>query len=355
MGRLTALQLLGLMKIPLPPEPAIATLNRRTWLAGSGGLFLSAAAGCRAAAQSGLEIITDGLLLPEGPVPLNDGDVLVMEVLRGCIRRVRPNGQSLIVAETGGGPNGGAIGPDGRLYVCNNGGVIATPDTDGVLRTQGLSIPGGVGRIDRINLANGRVETVLTEIQGQPLRAPNDLVFDSSGGFWFTDMGKAHPTVQERGAVIYVAPDGQAVRIVAGLNGCNGIGLSPREDILYVSETFSGEVLAFDLAGPGQVRPAPGTAHGGRSIGRAGPGVHIDSLKVDGEGKVLVSSIGPGGFLTFAPTGEPPQFKALPDPLVTSLAFGGPDLRTVYATLAWTGRLARMHWPVAGKPPAFSA
>lgn len=72
--------------------------------------------------QTQYRTITDGLLFPEGPIAMPDGTVLVVEIARGTLTRVSPDGRKEIVAETGGGPNGAAIGPDGRCYVCNNGG-----------------------------------------------------------------------------------------------------------------------------------------------------------------------------------------------------------------------------------------
>src|SRR3989454_8782118 len=66
--------------------------------------------------------ITSGLQFPEGPIALADGSVLVVEIKRGTLTRVAPDGKQTIVATTGGGPNGAAIGPDGLVYVCNNGG-----------------------------------------------------------------------------------------------------------------------------------------------------------------------------------------------------------------------------------------
>src|SRR5260221_8728160 len=71
--------------------------------------------------------VTSGLQFPEGPVAMNDGSVLVVEITRGTLTRVRPNGAKEVVAETGGGPNGAAIGPDGKVYICNNGGARIVP------------------------------------------------------------------------------------------------------------------------------------------------------------------------------------------------------------------------------------
>jgi len=61
--------------------------------------------------------ITSGLEFPEGSIAMDGGSVLVVEIKRGTLTRVRPNGSKEVVAETGGGPNGAAIGPDGMVYI----------------------------------------------------------------------------------------------------------------------------------------------------------------------------------------------------------------------------------------------
>ncbi|MCE4263792.1 SMP-30/gluconolactonase/LRE family protein, partial [Rhodococcus globerulus] len=71
-------------------------------------------------------VVTTGLKFPEGPVALPNGDALVVEIHRGTLTRVTPDGTNTVVAEVGGGPNGTAIGPDGRAYIANCGGMIAT-------------------------------------------------------------------------------------------------------------------------------------------------------------------------------------------------------------------------------------
>src|SRR3546814_15174021 len=73
-------------------------------------------------AMSQLSTIATSLRFPEGPVAMPDGSVIVVEIAAGRITRVRPDGTKETVAEHGGGPNGLAIGPDGKLYCCNNGG-----------------------------------------------------------------------------------------------------------------------------------------------------------------------------------------------------------------------------------------
>jgi gluconolactonase len=61
------------------------------------------------------KIVATGLMFPEGPVVCADGSVLLVEIERKTVSRVRPDGRVEVVAEPGGGPNGLAFGPDGAL------------------------------------------------------------------------------------------------------------------------------------------------------------------------------------------------------------------------------------------------
>ncbi len=72
--------------------------------------------------MSNITEITTGLRFPEGPIAMPDGSIILVEIERQTLSRVSPNGEVRVVAEMRGGPNGAAIGPDGRCYVCNNGG-----------------------------------------------------------------------------------------------------------------------------------------------------------------------------------------------------------------------------------------
>ena len=135
--------------------------------------------------------IASGLEFPEGPVAMADGSVVVVEIKGGRITRVSADGEKSVVAETGGGPNGAAIGPDGKLYVANNGASFHYIEMEGMLIPEQPPAPGQYegGRIERVDLDSGAVEAIYSECDGRPLRSPNDLVFDAQGGFYFTDHG----------------------------------------------------------------------------------------------------------------------------------------------------------------------
>ena len=147
-------------------------------------------------------VMATGLKFPEGPIAMEDGSVLVVEIQGGTLTRVLPNGELQVVAEVGGGPNGAAIGPDGHCYICNNGG-FSWNVTDGFARPTGTPADYKGGSIQRVDLSTGAVETLYTECDGEPIRGPNDIVFDAEGGFWFTDWGKKYEDRYMNGAVFY--------------------------------------------------------------------------------------------------------------------------------------------------------
>ncbi|HKM63311.1 MAG TPA: SMP-30/gluconolactonase/LRE family protein, partial [Acidisphaera sp.] len=212
-----------------------------------------------------LREIASGLRFPEGPVAMRDGSVLLVEIERGTLLRVQPDGSKHVIARLGGGPNSAAIGPDGKCYVCNNGGFKWTDDETGLRPILQADDYSG-GRIERVDLGTGAVETLYTASDQAQLRGPNDLVFDRHGGFYFTDLGKARHRDLDRGAVCYARADGSLIREVAfPMFTPNGVGLSPDGATLYVAETEPARLWAFDLAEPGEIRRQPWPSpHGGR-------------------------------------------------------------------------------------------
>ena len=157
--------------------------------------------------------VTDGLQFPEGPIALPDGDVLVVEIAAGCLTRIDTRtGRKSVVAKTGGGPNGAAIGPDGACYVCNNGGFNWHRSDKGLVFPHGNAKDYSGGRIERVDLATGKVERLYDSCDGHPLNGPNDLVFDDAGGFWFTDPGKDRGRTKDTGVLYYAKADGSLIR-----------------------------------------------------------------------------------------------------------------------------------------------
>ena len=297
--------------------------------------------------------LASGLRFPEGPVAMPDGSILLVEIERGTVTKVARDGAVSYVARPGGGPNGAALGPDGRLFICNNGGFRWTPEGDeSGLRPIGIAEDYSGGRIEALDLETGKVEVLYRECDGRLLCGPNDLVFDGEGGFYFTDLGKVRDRDQDRGAVYYARADGSMIReVVFPIFTPNGCGLSPDGGVLYVAETETARLWAFDLTGPGEIRRHPfPSPHGGRLVTGL-PGYNrFDSLAVDAEGNICVATLVNGGITVVSPDCSSVRHIPMPERWVTNICFGGPDLRTAYITLSSTGRLVSMPWERPGLP-----
>ncbi len=198
--------------------------------------------------------IASGLRFPEGPIALKDGRVIVVEMFGPRLTMISPDGSKETIAEISGGPNGAAIGPDGELYLCNNGGCFTEIDFGD------LCLPGPFdasryigGRIQKVNIDSGRVVDLYTECDGRPLRAPKDLVFDQHGGFYFTDHGirDNEARTSDITGIYYAMADGSMIREIAfPVEGPNGLG------------------FRLTVAGCIGLRPIPGEYSNGKSWNR---------------------------------------------------------------------------------------
>lgn len=276
-----------------------------------------------------MEIIAEGLKFPEGPVVMADGSVIVVETFGGCVTRCW-NGRKEVVATPGGGPNGAAIGPDGALYLCNNGGFgpgyFAGPEN--------------VGRIERIDLATGRCEWIYEACDGRKLSAPNDLMFDVEGNLWFSDFGQLEEHGKKYGGLYCCRADGSAItRIVDRASAYNGVGISPDMRSVYVADTIEARIYAverkIEAQKPRFVATVPGK-------------VSLDSFAMSAAGNICVATIGEHGAIsTVTPEGAVSSV-AMEDHLTTNIAFGGADMRDAYITWSLRGELVKMRWAEAG-------
>jgi gluconolactonase len=294
-----------------------------------------------------VRILARGLGFPEGPVAMADGSVVLTEINGGRITRVGADGSVARLGPAGGGPNGLATGPDGMLYLCDNGGSRYLP---GHFMGQGPSDDYAGGCVARVDPATGERTVLYTHCGDRRLSAPNDLVFDRQGGFWFTDLGKRYAGHRDHGGLYYALPDGSSIREVAyPILSPNGIGLSPDGRVVYVADTEMARLWAFDVEGPGVVRKAPfPSPHGGRCLGGIGDFCRFDSLAVEASGNICVATLVTGLITVFAPDGRVVREVPMPDSHPTNICFGGPDMRTAYVTLSGNGELAAVEWPAPG-------
>ncbi len=299
-----------------------------------------------------MRILAEDLWFPEGPVWLPDGSIVLVEIRRGTLTRVWPDGRKSIVANLGGGPNGAALGPDGAIYVCNNGG-FKWAEREGRFVLAGTPDDYETGRIERVDLATGKFERLYDRVGGHRLCGPNDIVFDAHGGFWFTDFGKMRDRDMDIGRVCYAKPDGSMVReVIFPILRPNGIGLSPDGNTLYVAETDTARLWAWDVTAPGVVAAATDVAvkapHGGRLIYSTHTYARFDSLAVEANGFICVATLGMGGISVCGPDASGAEFIATGDDFTTNICFGGAGMKTAWLTLSGSGRLAQMDWPRAG-------
>jgi gluconolactonase len=240
-----------------------------------------------------------------------------------------------VVGACGGGPNGAAFGPDGAVYVCNDGGLGFTTEA-GIRFPDRIAEGNDGGCLQRVDLVTGTVDVVFTHCDGERIGALNDIVFDVAGSCYFVDT--------TRGVLYYADPLGGTIRhAVRGLAFPNGMGLSPDGGRLYVSETYSGRLLVWDLEGPGELTNC-------RELYSTGGEHHWDGLAVDGAGNLCVANLQRSGVTIVSPTGTVLGAFVTPqhDPYVTNICFGGPDGDTAYICSSGRGVLYSVQWPWPG-------
>ena len=294
-----------------------------------------------------IRVITTGLRFPEGPVAMADGSVILGEIAGSAVTRIASDGSTTAIGSAGGGPNGLARGPDGALYLCNNGG---NEYAQGGFLSTGPSKDYQCGYIQRIDPRTGETRILYSQCGGHKLSAPNDIVFDRQGGFYFTDLGKRRTRDRDHGGLYYALPDGsKIVELVHPMLSPNGVGLSPDEKTVYVADTESSRLFAFDIVEPGVLRKEPFPApYTGRLVCGLPGFQRFDSLAVEASGNIAVATLITGHITVIAPNGNVVRQVKMPDVYPTNICFGGRDMKTAYITLSGIGQLAAMDWPEPG-------
>lgn len=201
------------------------------------------------------EIHVRGLGFPEGPVALEDGSIAFVDLLHAKLRAYR-DGRVREICRLPGAPNGMRRGPDGALYVANNGGIAPLS-----LEALHFAEPMISGRLQRV-AADGSVADHATELPGEPPWRPNDLVFTPAGDIVFTDpqnwevLGEADGAAAYRGGQLLLATPGGQVTRLAGMTGFpNGLAFHP-DGSLIVGITMEHRLVRFDWRGDRVAAPA---------------------------------------------------------------------------------------------------
>lgn len=245
---------------------------------------------------------------------------------------------------------------------------------DGAFLLANLDDDGGLFRLQR----NGVMNPVLTEIDGQPLPPTNFVMIDKKDRIWLTISTRRTPRALgyrpdvDDGFIVLI--DDRGARIIAdGLGYTNELLLDDEHNRLYVNETFGRRLSLFTV-------DSKGSLHDRETIAEFGPGVYPDGLTIDSKGGIWVTSIVSNRVIRITPDGR--QHVVLEDSdaehvayvekafidgkmgrphldnvksrhlqNISSLAFGGPDLKTVYLGCLLGDSLATFRSPIAGKPP----
>jgi len=251
------------------------------------------------------ERLATGFVFTEGPLWHPDGFYYFVDIRRNNLHRVTP-GQppELVRANTGEG-NGTTFDLQGRLVICE----------------------GGNRRVTRWT-ADGRSEILMDRFEGKRLNRPNDVVCKSDGSIYFTDPGLRVPLAERElssAGVYRIAPDG-AITVVADFEYPNGLAFSPDERVLYVANTrWAQYIHAIELDAAGKMVRRRIFADMSSDETDGVP----DGMKVDVDGRVYCT--GPGGTWVFAPNGTRLGIIRTRE-VPANLAFGGPDLRTLFFT-----------------------
>ena len=270
-----------------------------------------------------VEKLAEGFQFTEGPVWVrDDGYLLFSDPNANTIYAWTPEGQ-LSVFRAKSGYRGVDIGEYGQPG--SNG---LTLDREGRLTIN----EHGNRRVTRLE-KNGVLTVLADRYEGKRLNSPNDLAYKSDGALYFTDPPFGLPRFHEdpRKELPYTGvfryADGRLQLLTTDLTGPNGIGFSPDERYLYVTnwDLKKKVVMRYEV-----------TADGGLANGRVffdmtgAPGEEaLDGLKVDQRGNLYVS--GPGGLWIISPEAKHLGTIRMPE-LPANFAWGDEDARTLYMT-----------------------
>ncbi len=294
------------------------------------------------------------LVRPESVITEPDGTLWCSDG-RGGAARIEPDGKQETLLGWGGEPNGLAIAPDGRLVTAN----IA------------------LGRVQAMRRDGTGAETLLEEVDGQPLTAANHVNYDSRGRLWITCTTRAERwwdcAAEPRPDGFVVLADERGARIVAdGIYAANESRLDAEERHVYVAETMKARVLRFPIREDGSL--GEGEVYGPDGLGH---GAYTDGLTFDADGNLWVATVARNGVGVITADGEwhvvieEPREEALaafqrkqaagtvePDDLfacagetlrfTSSICFTGPERRTAVLGSLAMDRLPTFRTPVAG-------
>lgn len=255
----------------------------------------------------------------EGPSFDRQGNLLVVDIPFGRVFRISPDGSWTLRVEYDGWPNGLKLHKDGRAYIADY--------------KRGLM---------GLDVASGQIAAILETAYSEGFKGLNDLHFASNGDLYFTDQGQtgiADPT----GRVFRLRANGGLDKLAANVPSPNGVTLNVKENQVYVGVTRSQQVWRLPLMADGN--PSKTGVAIQFSGGHAGP----DGVEMDAEDGLVVCQVGVGVWRFDANMLPTHLVTGKGHRLLTNIAFGGADLKTLYMTDSTNGEVLRAKVPFAGK------
>ncbi len=258
----------------------------------------------------------------EGPAFDDEGRLWVTDIPWGRIFRISPEGDWTLVVEYDGEPNGLAFSPAGVLHIADY--------RNGILR---------------LEESPARIVPVLERRRSERFKGPNDLCFAADGTLYFTDQGQSglhDPT----GRVFRLSPDGRLECLIANAPSPNGIALTADESALVVAMTRDNRIWRVPL--PAEGGTAKVHAFVTLSGGTSGP----DGLAFDAADNLAIAHASLGMVWQVDPHGLPRRaFRSCTGRTTTNLAYGGPDLRSLFITESETGTILVARTDTPGRHP----
>ena len=270
----------------------------------------------------------------EGPAVDADGNVFFSDIAGNRIMKMTAKGDISVWRADSGRTNGNCFDQEGRLISC-----------------EGNEQGPGRRRIVRTDMKTDQVEVLTDQFDGKRYNSPNDLCVDAKGRIWFTDpyYGPDRSLLEmDVDGVYRIDPDKKITRALTQkeIQRPNGIAVTPDDKTLYVIDSHpkpggNRKIWAFDIAGDGSLSKQ-------RLIYDFAPGRGGDGMKLDMNGNLWVAAgisvkRGPGetldnppGVYVISPLGKLLGRIPVPENLITNLAFGGPDRKTLYVTAGKT-------------------
>ncbi len=270
------------------------------------------------------------LAFTEGPAVDADGTVYFSDILNNRSLKRTHDGTSSVFRQPSHRTNGQTFDGQGRLYHC-----------------EGAEFgPGGGRRVTRTNLRTGQYDVVTDRYDNLRYNSPNDICTDSQGRIYFTDprYGDRSDMEMEIEGVYRIDPDGHVTRILQQplIDRPNGIAVTQDGRRLYVVDSCSTlggnrKVWSFDLDQDGKPSQQ-------RLVVDFAPGRGGDGMRLDVEGNLYIAAgimvprgphetaDVPAGIYVVTPEGRLLGRIPIFEDVITNLAFGGNDGRTVYIT-----------------------